>query len=300
MRIRPKYVVLSILLMIVLMIAGKFAGAQDGLIPEGKLLVHYQIHGKGSPLLFLHAGFQDIKMWDKQVAWFKKYNTVITIDLPGHGLTKGVDTSLLVQDVLKIFLDSLHIKKASFIGLSIGAACVVDLVLAYPERVNKVVLVSPGLSGWPEVLTLDTLSKQCFAQMDRVDSSKNRDSIAAYFTNIWCIGPGRKPEAVSSYAREYVFQTTLTCLKQHTEDNRWPQLSKTSAASRMHQWNRPLLIISGDEDIPFISTVALWIHHTVQGSKKIVIPHTAHMLNMEKPMAFNQTVHSFLLSADPQ
>ena len=293
MRILRMYIILSILL-----ISGKFSGAQEGLIPEGKLQVHYKIYGTGKPLVFIHAGFQDIRMWDQQVAYFKKYNTVITMDLPGHGLTKGVDTSLLVQDVLRIFLDSLHIKKASFVGLSLGSSSVTDFVLAYPERVNKVILVSPGLSGWSSVLTLDTLSKRCFDQLDSVYSSNNIDSIAFKFTNIWCIGPGRKPEAVSVYVRDYIFQTTLTSLKQHTEDNRWPQFAKPPAASRMHQWSRPLLIISGDEDVPFISAVAVWMNHTVEGSKKIVIPHTAHMLNMEQPVLFNQAVRSFLVSAD--
>ncbi|HWK04798.1 MAG TPA: alpha/beta hydrolase [Puia sp.] len=268
--------------------------AQEGLIPEGKLQVHYQIQGTGTPLVFLHAGFQDLKMWDQQVVYFKKVNKVITIDLPGHGLTTGVDTSLLIQDVLRILLDSLHIEKASFAGLSVGAACIVDFVLAYPERVDKVVLVSPGLSGWAKVLNMDPISKQCFAQMEKVDSTKNFDSIATYFTNVWCIGPGRQPAAVNSYARNYVFQTTRANLQQHPEENRWPQLSNQPASLRIDQWKKPLLIIAGDEDLPFILSVSAWFHATVKGSQEVIIPHTAHMLNMEQPLFFNQTVRSFL------
>lgn len=267
---------------------------QEGLIPEGKLQVHYQIHGAGAPLVFLHAGFQDLTMWDQQVIYFKKVNKVITIDLPGHGLTTGVDTSLLIQDVLRILLDSLHIKKASFAGLSVGAACVVDFTLAYPERVEKVVLVSSGLSGWTKVLKMDTVSQQCFAQMERVDSTKNFDSIATYFTNVWCIGPGRQPQAVNSYARNYVFQTTRNNLQQHPEENRWPQFSPQGAALRMGQWQRPLLIIAGEEDLPFILAVSTWLHATIRSSKKVIIPHTAHMLNMEQPLVFNQMVRDFL------
>ena len=295
-------VLLCFLLVAGNLITAKAQVQQEGMISEGKLRVHYQIHGSGAPLVFLHAGFQDLKMWNQQVAYFSRYNKVIALDLPGHGGTKGVDTSLLVQDVLRIFLDSLHIKTASFAGLSIGAACVVDFVLAYPERVEKVILVSPGLSGWAEVLKMDTVSQTCFAKMGRADSTGNFDSIATCFTNVWCVGPGRRPSAVNPYARNYVFRTTLANLQQHPEDNRWPQLAKPPASLRMAQWKKPLLIIVGDEDIPFIVSVSIWMHNTIRDSKRVVISHTAHMLNMERPLDFNQTIQRFLNPemADPE
>ncbi len=269
--------------------------AGDGMIQAGKLQVHYETHGTGAPLVFVHAGYQDLSMWDPQVTYFKKYNTVITVDMPGHGLTKGVDTTLLVKDVLRILLDSLHIPKASFVGLSMGGSCVTDFVLAYPERVDKVVLVGSGLSGWSEVLTMDTVSKQCFATLERINSSHNLDSFAAAFTKIWCVGPARNADAVPTSVRDAVFRTTLENLKEHPEDNHFPQMDSPPAALRMQQWQRPLLIITGDQDVPYIFAVAAWLHTTIKSSKKIVIPHTAHMLNMENPALFNKTVRSFLL-----
>jgi 3-oxoadipate enol-lactonase len=283
----------------VLLTSRAFTNAQnpnrEGLVSAGKLQVHYEVHGAGAPLVFVHAGYQDLSMWDQQVTFFKKFNTVITVDMPGHGGTTGVDTSLLVQDVLRILLDSLHIQTASFAGLSMGGACVTDFVLAYPERVNKVVLVSSGLSGWSDVLTMDTVSRQCFGQMDRISASNNLDSFASAFCKIWCIGLKRNADAVPAAIRDYVFRTTLENLKEHSDDgNRWPQMAHPPAADRMQQWQKPLLIITGDQDLPFIAAVATWIHMTVKGSTTVVIPHTAHMLNMENPLLFNKTVHSFL------
>lgn len=287
------------LLCLLLAIRSLVFGQKDGLITVGKLQVHYQIHGKGAPIVFLHAGYQDINMWDQQVAYFSKYNTVITIDLPGHGKTKGKDTSLLIKDVLRICLDSLQIKKASFVGLSLGGACVQDFVLAYPEKVDKAVLVGSGLSGWAQVIQMDTVSKQIFVRMDSIVVSNNPDSFARQFTQIWGIGPSRKPESVSPEIRDYVFRTTLANLKEHPEDNRWPQLDSPRAATLIHyqQWKRPLLIIYGDQDVPFIITEAHWLHASIKASREVMIPHVAHMSNMEQPLVFNRIVRSFLISS---
>jgi len=270
---------------------------QTNLIPAGKLQVHYQVQGKGAPVIFLHAGYQEMGMWSQQVAYFKDYNTVITIDLPGHGETKGIDTTLLIKDVIRICMDSLQIPKASFVGLSLGGSCVQDFVLGYPERVEKVILVGSGLSGWSDVLSMDTVSKACFARMDGIAATNNLDSFAHAFTQIWGIGISRKPESVDSKMSDYVFQTTLTNLKQHPGDNRWPQLDSPRASIRIrqHQWQKPLLIIYGNQDLPFILAVANWLHSSIPGSKELVVPNAAHMVNMEQPLVFNRAVRSFLL-----
>lgn len=104
--------------------------AQTGYITAGRLQVYYKKQGSGTPIVFLHAGYQDVGMWDNQFAYFSPHHTVIAFDLPGHGNTKGVDSTLLVQDVLRICLDSLHIPQASFVGLSLGTVCATDFALA--------------------------------------------------------------------------------------------------------------------------------------------------------------------------
>src|SRR5262249_44711858 len=88
----------------------------SGYIPAGHLKVYYEQTGKGEPLLFLHAGLMDHTMWEKQVKFFSKDHLVTTIDLPGHGNTHGIDSTILIADVIRICLDSLHINKTTVIG----------------------------------------------------------------------------------------------------------------------------------------------------------------------------------------
>jgi pimeloyl-ACP methyl ester carboxylesterase len=102
-----------------------------GYIPAGNLKLYYEIDGSGPTLIFVHAGYLDTHCWDKQAVYFDKHYKVIRIDLPGHGHTKGIDTTILIADVLRIMMDNLHIKKASFVGESLGASCIVDFALTY-------------------------------------------------------------------------------------------------------------------------------------------------------------------------
>ena len=56
----------------------------------------------------------------------------------------------------------------------------------------------------------------------------------------------------------------------------------------------PALIIVGSEDVEFILSIADKLERDIVGAKKVVIPRTAHHLNMEKPQEFNRVVIDFL------
>jgi pimeloyl-ACP methyl ester carboxylesterase len=55
-----------------------------------------------------------------------------------------------------------------------------------------------------------------------------------------------------------------------------------------------LLLVAGAEDVPLILAITHWMHHAVKGSREIIFPHVAHMLNMEIPAVFNKAVSNFL------
>ena len=115
-----------------------------GKITAGGFDVYYEIQGSGEPILFLHAGFQDHNMWDDQANKLAEQFTVITLHQPFHGNTLGHDTSTLVADLVRAVLDTLRIQKTSVVGLSMGAATATDFMIAYPDRVNKAILISSG------------------------------------------------------------------------------------------------------------------------------------------------------------
>ncbi|WP_315823622.1 alpha/beta hydrolase [Paraflavitalea speifideaquila] len=132
--------------------------ATSGTVQAGNLSVFYTRTGSGSPILLLHAGLLDHTMWAKQVATLSAKYDVITPDLPFHGKTMGLDSIILSADVIRILMDSLHLSKASVAGLSMGSGVALDLAIDYPERVDKVFLISAGLNGYEKEHVLDSVS----------------------------------------------------------------------------------------------------------------------------------------------
>jgi pimeloyl-ACP methyl ester carboxylesterase len=194
-------------------------------------------------------------------------------------------------------MDSLHIAKASFVGLSMGASTSTDFALAYPERISKLVLVAPGLSGAPDVIHIDTLSIQLFNSMDSAAATKNKELIAQNFTGIWCVGPFRKKENVDARAYQYVYNTILNAYDKHTGDS-WPNYDPVRAAKRMDGFTKSTLLIEADADVPIIHDNISYIHRHIKNSRLVTIHGSAHMINLEKPDEFNKVVLSFLKEKD--
>ncbi len=266
---------------------------ESGYIKFQDARIYYESHGKGEPILLLHAGFLNTDMWKHQVPELSNHYRVITIDLPGHGRTENDTVRLPPAQVLHALMDSLQLKQASLVGVSMGAASVTDFVISHPERVKKVVLVASGVNGWEKYFKLDTLITQyldsLFGALDKRDTAR----AAEVFTRVWFDGPYRSPEQVNDTVRRYIYEATLGNMKKHKVRG-WPILSDPPAIETIGTIKNPLLIIDGDQDMPYIGQACNYIHQKVAGSKRLTIPGTGHMLNMEAPAEFNKAVLDFL------
>ena len=72
-----------------------------------------------------------------------------------------------------------------------------------------------------------------------------------------------------------------------------PQHIEPPAAGRLSEIHVPTLIIVGGEDVEFILTIADKLERDIRGAKKVVIPRTAHHLNIEKPLELIGVVIDF-------
>ncbi len=189
-------------------------------------------------------------------------------------------------------MDSLHVKKASVAGISLGASSALDFALAYPQRVNKLVLTSPGLSGWSAVMKFDALSMKVFLHGDSIAKTRNHDAITENFTEVWYDGPYRKPTEVPQAGRKYVYNTAS--VNDINGDTNWPVFDKRGAALRAKQLHMPVLILAGTLDVPFILNASRYLHSQVANSQLHVIKGVAHMIHLEKPLLFRKYVSEFL------
>jgi pimeloyl-ACP methyl ester carboxylesterase len=103
---------------------------------------------EGAPVVVLLHGFgSSLQTWDAWAASLAGHFRVIRYDLPGFGLT-GTDPTgdysvARGVAVLTALLDELHVARASLVGNSMGGMLAWQFAAAHPDRVDKLVLVSP-------------------------------------------------------------------------------------------------------------------------------------------------------------
>lgn len=110
--------------------------------------LHYEVSGKGHPVVLLHSGGADLRDWTFVAPLLAKHYMVVCFD--GHGAGKSPDPVgdvNLVED-LKELLDHLNLHRVILIGHSMGGQTATDFSLEYPEYVSELILIAPALTGF--------------------------------------------------------------------------------------------------------------------------------------------------------
>jgi pimeloyl-ACP methyl ester carboxylesterase len=112
--------------------------------------LHYQDTGPSKnaiPILFLHGFGASLQTWETWAQALSKDYRVISVDLPGFGLTgedpSGIYTDQRSVEVLEAFLKELNIPKVVLVGNSMGGKLAWQFTARYPNQVAKLVLISP-------------------------------------------------------------------------------------------------------------------------------------------------------------
>lgn len=127
----------------------KYALAPSQFITIAGTRLHYRDTGNknSSTLIFLHGFGSSLHTWEAWASELEKDYRVIRLDLPGFGLSGKNEKNDFsdAHDIAVIFglLNELGIEKASFIGNSLGGKLAWHIAATYPNRVKKLVLISP-------------------------------------------------------------------------------------------------------------------------------------------------------------
>jgi len=250
--------------------------------------LYYEIKGKGLPVVLIHAGLLDRRMWDEQFRVLADCYRVLRYDVRGRGLSNSPPGVYSDHHDLLELLQFLNIPKAIVVGLSLGSKIAIDFTLEHPQKVEALVLASPGLGGYEamsEVLEANT--KRMREAYERGDISLAMD----YFQRSWTVGPKRNPNQVNPKIRERIRQIIMEGLGE--KQGQIQQLDPP-AIQRLSEIQSPILAILGELDMPEISNIIDLILEKCPNSERVVIPNAAHMVNMEAPETFNKIVLEYL------
>jgi pimeloyl-ACP methyl ester carboxylesterase len=120
------------------------------------LPIHYRDVGEGPVVVLLHGEISSLHTWDKWIETLSQDFRVIAIDLPGSGLTSAphclsdprdtcADNLTLhyIQHTLEFFIEDLKLDKFSLVGSSYGGYLAALYALERPQKLDKLVLISP-------------------------------------------------------------------------------------------------------------------------------------------------------------
>lgn len=115
------------------------------------LQIHYRRTGTGPPILLLHGSGSSLQSWDRVTSALSGAYDVITLDLPGFGLTgPRPDRDYRVQTYAKtvaMLLDTLGVGAVTVVGNSLGGNIGWNLALDHPDKVDRLVLINA--TGYP-------------------------------------------------------------------------------------------------------------------------------------------------------
>jgi pimeloyl-ACP methyl ester carboxylesterase len=261
-----------------------------GYINLGDAKLYYEIAGAGQPLILVHAGFVDSRMWDDQWYVLAQHYRVIRFDMRGFGQSDRGETTFNRRDDLYQLLTQLEIKQAFFLGCSLGGEIILDLALEHPELVAALVLVSTvprgfELQGEPPPFLLEMFAAIQQGDLELASELQNR---------IWIDGPFRQPNQVDPRVRLRAATMNQIALAQRSLMHIDAVPLDPPAIQRLSHIHIPTLVIAGELDHPEILRSANTLSTSIVGATTARLPGCAHLPNMEQPEVFNQIMLTFL------
>lgn len=252
--------------------------------------LYYEVRGDGPPVLLIHAGVADSRMWNAQWETLSKEYKVIRFDMRGWGRSTPPDGPFSHHDDARLLLDHLGIESAHVAGVSFGGGVAIDLALAYPERVRSLILGAPSIRGIEAAPDVQAFGEKEDAYLE----AGNLAAATQLNIDFWVIGPVRMAYEVDAAVRQSVYEMQHAAFEIALPPNFAPQRLQPPAADRLGEICVPTLVLAGDVDQPSAIAMARRAAEAIPTAQLVVRPNIGHMVTMERPSEAEAHISTFL------
>ena len=257
------------------------------------MTVHYRVSGKGEPIVLLHDANSSLHTWSAWTDSLSRKYQVISLDLPGFGLTgphpKGSYSTFMYTSFFDAFIQHLDLRRFHLAGNGLGAQIAWFYAIEHPQRLRKLILMdAPGfeersrpLVNWlarTPVLNriLLRISPKAYVRLMLeeiyADDQKISDQLVQRYHNM-LLRPGNR-KAFTDRAQ--------------VEENRPP-------VNLIEKIRTPTLILWGAEDTRISPEYAYEFHREIRRALLKIYQNTGHWPQEENPAQSVSDVQAFLV-----
>jgi pimeloyl-ACP methyl ester carboxylesterase len=263
---------------------------ESGFLEANGARIYYEVEGSGEPVVLVHAGVANLRMWDAQVAALQDAYRVIRHDTRGFGRTETDAVEFSNRDDIGALLDHVGEESAHLVGLSRGGIIALDFALESPSRVRSLAVAGSGIGGYESP---EDAPASVWEESERLVAAKDWDAVAAWETAYWVDGPGQPADRAAPGVRATVHDWILSNYRAEKEEGT-PRPLTPPAIDRLGDLRVPLLVMIGTHDDRGVNEACRRLAATVAGARLEVFEGAAHMMNLEQPNRFNAVLRSFL------
>jgi pimeloyl-ACP methyl ester carboxylesterase len=256
--------------------------------------------GEGPPLLLVHGLSGSWPNWLEQIPVFARSRRVIAVDLPGFGHSPMPAEQISISGyarTLDALLDALDVDAAAVVGNSMGGFVSAELAISFPQRVERLVLVSAaGLSTYNN--KAGTRALPGLRRAERIVAAY-AGWIAAHSDTVT-----RRPalrNATLGFVASHPSRLPAALAAEQLRGAGKPGFIQALAANLDYDFRErlaeivcPTLIVWGDHDRVITPRDADRFAELIPGSRKVVFEDTGHVAMLERPAAFNALLEEFL------
>lgn len=254
-------------------------------------IVHYEVYGRGRPVILLHGWLGSWGLWQETMAYLGAFYRTYALDFWGFGESGKKRETYAVSDFVSLvdqFMEQMGISNAPLVGHSMGGTVSLSVAIQYPQRVSKVVVVGSPMVGSSLAPLLKLAGKRPIAFMLFNMMPVFRAGMRLYSPFI-CKDP-RFPAMMDRDLSRTTVESFLRSIA---------SLRRTDLTPMLAQVKVPAMGFYGDKDV--IVHPMQW-QPMQQGIPQAVIerfPSAGHFPMLEEPTAFTQKLKSFLDQETP-
>ena len=281
----------------------ELADADSKFIEVNDVNIHYKEMGSGDRTFILLHGFgASVFSWREVMDDLAGYGRVVAYDRPAFGLTErpmpetwsenpyGLKANI---ELLRGLLDAFGVEKAILVGNSAGGGVSVTFALEYPERVEALLLVDPGVGGgrgpqFPEwaLPLMWTPQMRHLGPLFVRDISETRDDT---ILRAWSDPTKVTDEIIAEYREPLTIKNWDRALYELTFAPAYPELRP-----QLQNLSVPVFIIAGQDDRLIRPRYFEAISKEIPNARLALIPNCGHVPQEECPRQFMEEVEDFL------